>query len=393
MDFSQLVPFATERQREVIAAVAAHDSQTKAAEALGVSGASISQTLKAVRLKAMAQGFSPEHDMTHPAPETHIVKGVSTLYGDDGQVKQQWVKTSIDDMARQAQQEAALEALKADLPKYSATEYRVRPTQSDLANLFVLTDYHFGMLAWGEETRDEDWDVSIAEQLIVDWVATAIRQAPPAKQAILCNLGDFLHFDGMLPITPSHGHILDADSRYQKVVRVAVRALRKCIDMMLETYPSVHLIMATGNHDLAGSVWLRELFSNVYADEPRLTVDLSADPYYAFEWGSTSLFFHHGHKKKLTDIDDVFARKFRKLWGNSEHSYAHMGHLHHIEMKETNLMVVEQHRTLAAADAHASGGGWLSGRSAKVITYHKQYGEVANLTISPEVARASHDEA
>jgi len=51
-------------------------------------------------------------------------------------------------------------------------------------------------------------------------------------------------------------------------------------------------------------------------------------------------------------------------------------------------MIVEQHRTLAANDAYASRGGWLSGRSASVITYSKKFGEVSRLTISPEMLGA-----
>jgi hypothetical protein len=48
-------------------------------------------------------------------------------------------------------------------------------------------------------------------------------------------------------------------------------------------------------------------------------------------------------------------------------------------------MQIEQHRTLAPKDAYASSGGWMSGRDAKVITYHKERGEVSRLTISPEM--------
>ena len=62
-----------------------------------------------------------------------------------------------------------------------------------------------------------------------------------------------------------------------------------------------------------------------------------------------------------------------------------MGHLHSVDVKETNLMLVEQHRTLASPDAYASKGGWISGRDAKVITYHKEYGEVARATISAKM--------
>ena len=64
-----------------------------------------------------------------------------------------------------------------------------------------------------------------------------------------------------------------------------------------------------------------------------------------------------------------------------------MGHLHSVDVKETNLMLVEQHRTLAAPDAYASRGGWISGRDAKVITYHKDYGKVAESVISIDMLK------
>ena len=46
------------------------------------------------------------------------------------------------------------------------------------------------------------------------------------------------------------------------------------------------------------------------------------------------------------------------------------------------LIVTGKHRTLAAKDAYASRGGYMSGRDAKVITYHKIYGEVGRQTIN-----------
>jgi hypothetical protein len=155
--------------------------------------------------------------------------------------------------------------------------------------------------------------------------------------------------------------------------------------MLLEKYPKVHLIMADANHDPAAGAWMREWLAAVYEDEPRITVDNSADSYYCVEHGEVSLFFHHGHKRKPENIDDVFAAKFREVFGRTRHSFAHMGHMHHDKVLETNLMVVEQHRTLAAADAYAAKGGWITGRDAKVVTYHKRHGRVSQLVISPEM--------
>ncbi len=72
------------------------------------------------------------------------------------------------------------------------------------------------------------------------------------------------------------------------------------------------------------------------------------------------------------------------MFGRTKYSYAHMGHLHHIDVKENQMMVVEQHSTLAAKDAHSARGGYLSQRGASVITYSKHEGEVARATIRPE---------
>src|SRR5690606_11896353 len=103
----------------------------------------------------------------------------------------------------------------------------------------------------------------------------------------------------------------------------------------------------------------------------------------------TALFFHHGHKRALKEIDTVFAAKFREVFGRTKYAYAHMGHKHHVEAKETNLMLLEQHQTLAAKDAYASRGGWMSDRSAQVITYHSQFGEVGRLRVSAAMFEGS----
>ena len=88
------------------------------------------------------------------------------------------------------------------------------------------------------------------------------------------------------------------------------------------------------------------------------------------------------NKRNLNNIDTVFTAKFKEQFGRSKNVYAHTGHLHNMQVKETNLMVIEQHRTLSARDAYASRGGWMSGRDSKVITYHKRFGEVDRRTIN-----------
>lgn len=326
------------------------------------------------------QTKAPGEQFTVPAG--HTVKGVSALVDAEGRVIQSWQKTTQDGAQQLAALQAVFDALKADLPRAepvaTAASYN-----GDLLAFYAVSDLHMGALAWHEETGSDDYDLAIAERLIEDWFAAAIAQAPAAKTAILAQMGDLLHWDGFDSVTPTSRHVLDGDSRFPKMVRAAIRVLRRVIRAMLEKHEHVHVIMADANHDPASGVWLREMFASFYEDEPRVTVDQSSSTYYAYRHGNVSLFVHHGHRRKINDVDSVFAGRFREMYGSTRYSYAHLGHLHSDELKSTNLMKVERHETLAAPDAYAANGGWLSGRSAKVIVYHREHGEVGRLTLTP----------
>lgn len=369
----------TDKQRQVIELRSHGLSARQVAEEIGVSERNVMALCARIKNRAAKQGYSPEHDMVHTVPDGFKVKGTSTLYK-DGDPVIQWVKSDIDLQRQMELMKEAIDALNEDIkPEKKIDKPKVK--KSDLAHLFVITDYHAGMLAWHEEAG-ADWDLQIAEDTLVKWFAQAIEQSSDADVAIFAQLGDFLHFDSLEAVTPASRHILDADTRFQKLVRTTIRVIRRVIRMLLEKYPKVHVKWCDANHDPASSAWMREFLVALYDNEPRIEIDNSADTYYCFEWGKTALFFHHGHKRKVGNVDSVFASKFREVFGRTEHAYAHMGHYHSIDIKETNLMLVNQHRTLAAPDAYASRGGWMSGREAQVITYHKEYGQVGSQTIS-----------
>jgi hypothetical protein len=338
------------------------------------------------------QGISdPQIIHPDPAPAGFVVNGISSLVRPDGSIAGQWIKMGADRELQASLLQAAVDAMRETIPHTEPrTRTLLRADDPALLNLFVITDYHLGMLAWAEECG-EDWDLRIAEDLLVSWFEVAIRMAPAAGKAVFAQLGDFLHWDGFDAVTPAHKHILDADTRFQKLVRCGIRVRRRIIAMLLDKYPVVELLEAEGNHDPASSVHTREWLAELYRDEPRIKVITSPDPYYCIEHGQTSLFFHHGHKRGMSDIVLVFAAKFREVLGRTKHSFAHMGHLHHTKMLENPIMEIEQHRTLACKDAFASRGGWMSGRSANVITYHADFGEYSRLRISPSMVAARRE--
>ena len=336
------------------------------------------------KAKLAKKGVGHGRDVSHLVPDGYKIKGTSSLVDEFGNTKLQWVKTDTDAERQVELMKAVIEGMKSESTPVAPVK-TVRAKRDDkLLNLYTVSDFHLGMLAWADESGD-DWDMKMAEDLFSRWFDAAFQKAPDAGTGVINLLGDFAHFDSLVAVTPASGHALDADTRYQKLVRYMIRMVRRVVDRALVKHKNVRLLIVQGNHDESGMIWLAEMFSTLYDNEPRVFVDTSPDVYKMVQHGKTTLFFHHGHKARFDAIEPVMIAKFRKAFGESVYSYAHVGHLHHQKIVESRNMIVEQHRTLAAKDAYASRGGWMSGRSANVITYSAEYGEVARLTISPEM--------
>lgn len=367
--------------QEAVDAVLEHGGKSQAARALGLHPATFSDRYNT----AVKRGFKANHGL--PEHRGFHVKGVSTLYGPDGDIKGQWVKESADDLKRQAALDDALAAMCADLPRIAPV---AAPTGvlGQLLTLYTFTDYHVGMLAWHKE-GGADWDVTIAENTGTAAMQALVAGSPSSDTAIVNIQGDFLHYDGLAPVTPTHGHVLDADSRFGKVVDVSIRLIRQLVALALQKHRKVILVILEGNHDLAASLWLRKLFGALYEADTRVSVHDSEIPYYAIEWGKCLLGFHHGHLRKNDQLPQLFAAQFREAWGRCPKVYIHTGHRHHKEDKEHAGARVIQHPTLAARDAYAARGGWISERAITAMTFHKNFGEVGTVTVCPEMLEAA----
>jgi hypothetical protein len=383
----KLYDYCTPRQKQVLEAIEQFGSARGASTALGMAIGGASETYICVKKKAAKAGYSPEHDFTRPVPDGFVAKGVSTYYNKEGKPSGQWVKASLTHQALLDAMQEAVDGFKGDIDPASPI---VAPAASDehLCNLYTFTDYHLGMLAWHKE-GGSDWNISIAERTIIAALQQMIEQSPKAHTAVINIQGDFLHTDGKTPVTPASKHVLDADSRFPKIRKSAIRVIRSLVAMSLLRHQEVHLIIAEGNHDEESAGWLADLFSVHYEEEPRVNVNDSVLPFYVFEWGKTMLGFHHGHKVKNESLPLLFAAQFPQEWGRTIRREIHCGHRHHRDEKEMNGATVVQHPTLAARDAYAARGGWIADRAAWAITYHKRFGAVGRVMITTEMLEAS----
>lgn len=345
-----------------------------APEHTGIRSYNIDREVEADEIREVREGIAPAHGLTIPMPAGYLM-GKVTVQAAGGNVERTWTRMSPDAEAQAEIFRAACDAMVADMPQLKARKASGTWRQ-DLLTVYPIGDPHIGMYAWAEETGD-DWDLTIAERVHCGAMNELVHAAPATEQAIVLNLGDALHYDSMAAVTPRSGHFLDADGRYAKMVGVAIKIIRQCIESALTKHKSVHVINLPGNHDETGALWMSIALSHVYENEPRVTIDTNPSVFSYYRWGRVLLGAHHGHACKPAALAGVMACDRAKDWGETSHRHWLIGHIHHESKKEFSGVTVESFNTLAAKDAYATNGGWRSGRTMQAIVYHQEHGEVA----------------
>lgn len=198
-DLAALKEYATARQIEYIDAVIEHGTARAAAEVLGVHHSAIGRAIEAVRTKAARQGHAPGHFVNGVAPGFQMGK-VTVQRGADGTVERTWERQSPEAEEMRAALRAFVDGLKDEITP-AAPVASPGPMNGDLCNLYTYTDYHLGMMAEAAQ-GGADWNLDIAQATLTGSFAMMIDRAPPAGHAVVNIQGDFLHTDGLKPVTP-----------------------------------------------------------------------------------------------------------------------------------------------------------------------------------------------
>lgn len=373
-DYEHYRPYASPRQAQILDALKIHKTAADAARSLKLDPRRATEHLKRMKEKAARQGFAPANDMKHPAPEGFTVKGVSTLYGPDGDVKGQWVKTQQSAENAQAALEEFAQSLAESVKGLAKPVPSPRYVNDDLLAVYPWGDPHFGMYAWWQDAG-ADFDLDIAERLTCGAVDRLVSSAPAGSTGLLLNLGDTFHADNQRNQSQS-GHQLDVDGRWPKVQQVGLRAKIHCIKRMLEKHAKVIIRINRGNHDGHSSYALSLMLSCYFHNEPRVEVDLSPAFCWYYSFGKVLIGSTHGDTIKGKDMGGIMASDVPKLWGGSAHRYWYVGHVHHRDLKEYPGVIVEYMRTLAARDAWHQGQGYRAGRDMCLIVHHREHGEI-----------------
>ena len=369
---ANLLSFATVRQAEILEAIEKHGSGARAAKALGVNKSYLNRAVAG--LKRRAERKEQVGGMLPAIPDGFKVKGLSTYVNEDGTPTGQWIKADLDrerqDALLKEFAQTLADGVKGIAPVTAAPTY----TTNDLLCVIPIGDPHFGLKVWHLEGGD-NFDLDIAERLTCGAVDRLTASAPPAKTAILLNLGDQFHADSQSNTTTA-GTTVDVDGRWAKIQQVGLRAMLHCIKRLLERHERVIVRINRGNHDKHASYALSLMLSCYFHNEPRVEVDLSPAAVWYHEFGSVLLGSTHGDTIKGDKLIGVMAADKPEQWGRTKHRCWFVGHIHHSDIKEYPGGTVEYMRTLAPGDAWHHGQGYRSGRDMRLVVYHRMHGEI-----------------
>lgn len=355
---------------------------------LGITKGACSRATFAIKKKAALSGYSPDHDMTKSVPEGFTVKGVSTYYNQDGVQTAQWVKSAQDRDAQVAALVERIEAI-ADTVKPLKPVKPPKNSDADLLNIFPLGDPHVGMYAHAQEAG-ENFDCEIARQDLLNAMAYLVDAAPPAKECLILNVGDFFHADDPSNSTPQNNNKLDVDGRWHRVLEMGFLLLVDLIVLALKKHEIVRVRSTPGNHDPTSTIPLTLFIRAWFKDEQRVIVEDATKIHQYQAFGKCIFGFTHGDKiKKPAELGALMAVDCEEIWSKSKHRYWLHGHFHSRRLIEALGCLVEGFRNLAPNDAWAQGAGFRSGRDMNVITYHKDYGEISRSTC--DITRLKND--
>ena len=305
-------------------------------------------------------------------------------YDAQGNVDREWKRL----VPEASDMEAFVEGLCEDVRGKGFAPPRKSKHGSNEDELFEVNVYdpHIGMYADAEETLDSNYDTDIACSRVLNTVDALCARAGKPKKGLLIFGGDVLHGDSFSNSTPQSGHVLDIDTRYNRVVKFAKDTCREVIRRVAAVCEELEVLVIPGNHSTVSEVWLAMILDAYYESCPNVTVRTDSSPHKVVVWGNNLIAAAHGDKIPAAKWAGIIATKFAKEWGQTTFRYCHLGHFH--SRKVVAPIVAEEHGgiqieylpAVTASDAWHSSSGFVGAqKGATAFIYRKGGGMIARL--------------
>jgi hypothetical protein len=353
-------------------------NSAKAAAILGISQSTMRDYVSITKNNAAAAGYSENWDARRHVPEGEIVIGRS-IYTTTDEGEKAWLKTkrTMTEAARDKALQGFVDGLVKGLPKYKAkAKPKSKKFDTETLPTIVIGDAHFGMRADARETKARDYDTKIASNDMLDAIEYLVDAAPASEQALLVNVGDFIHANGSGGTTFA-GTKLDVDTRIEVVLETAAQTFMFAVDKILSKHKNLTIIMARGNHDSDTAIALALILKFYYSKEPRVNI---LDPhgfFHTLQFGKNLLAIHHGDKVRAAKLGAILPKMLPEQWSATVYRKWLVGHIHHQNAIETdNGVFVEAFGTLAPPDSWHAGAGYGASSVMNQVVFHRDGGEV-----------------
>ena len=375
-----LVDYAkTDRHREAIQVwEECGRNSARAAGILGISQSTMRDYVSITKNTAAAAGYSENWDARRHVPEGEFVIGRS-IYTTNDDGEKAWLKTkrTMTEAARDKALQGFVDGLTKGVKPYKPkAKPKAKKFADDLLPTIVIGDAHFGMRADARETKARDYDTKIASNDMLAAIEYLVDAAPASDQALLVNVGDFIHANGSSGTTFG-GTKLDVDTRIEVVLEIAAQTFLYAIDKLLAKHKSCVVVMARGNHDSDTAIALALILKFYYSKEPRVTI---LDPhgfFHTVQFGKNLIAVHHGDKVKAARLGAILPKMLPEQWSSTVYRKWLVGHIHHQNAIETdNGVFVEAFGTLAPPDSWHAGAGYGASSVMNQVVFHRDGGEV-----------------
>ncbi len=241
-----------------------------------------------------------------------------------------------------------------------------------------IPDLHYGLLSWGKETLDSDYDIKISEKLFMsalEYLLLSIKDY--SIERFLFPIGnDFFNVNSALNTT-FKGTPQSEDDRWKKCFSSAWGMLVRAIEMMT-SIADVDVIIVPGNHDYERTYYLGEVLYAWFYNNKNVSIDNSPSTKKFYDYGNSLIGFMHQFKKsKIAELPLIMADTVPELWAKAKYREIHTAHIHQEKVDEIRSTKIISLPSLVPASEWSSNEGYGHLREAQVQVWDKEKGKIA----------------
>ena len=367
----------TPRQREVYDLFASGMSKRAISKHLELDPKTVREHLR------KAQAYIDAPDGVKRALKT-------TGLSDIGQLHSGWLKTDDASLYFVQPKETPAEALQSAVDRIVEVVGAITPLDpiepprnlsDDLLTIYPIADAHIGMRAIRDESGD-DYSIEIASQRICSAFDELMYSSPPARHAIILDVGDLTHADDTNYQTPRSKHPLDMDGSQYESIDAAISVLSNAIFSAMRKHEFVTVRILRGNHNENSYLAIMFALFERFRNNDRVTIEKTPADFFVHQFGKNMFAAHHGDKSKAERLVMHMAHEWSEMWGSTKWRFYFTGHLHHAKLQDIGGVQVEQLRAVASKDKYAATHGYVGSPQMQAITYHRELGEKTRVKVN-----------